>query len=58
MIKKYITRSSFFYKVFLYYRLLYKEKYFIKRKTYSQYGEDLFIVSYMKKKKSNQWYLC
>lgn len=51
MIKKYITRNSFFYKIFLHYRLLYKEKYFIKRKTYSQYGEDLFIVSYMKKKR-------
>jgi len=50
MIKKYISRESFCYKFFLYYRLIYKEKYFIKRKTYSQCGEDLFILDYMKKK--------
>ena len=49
MIKKYISRDSFFYKIFLYYRLFYKEKYFIKRKTYSQCGEDLFIFDYMEK---------
>ena len=50
MIKKYITRASIFYKFFLYYRLFYKEKFFIKRKSYSQCGEDLFITKYMKKK--------
>ena len=49
MIKKYISRESFFYKFFLYYRLIYKEKYFIRRKSYSQCGEDLFIFNYMKK---------
>ncbi len=49
MIKKYISRESSFYKLYLYYRLIYKEKHFIKRKTYSQCGEDLFIFDYMKK---------
>ena len=49
MIKKYISRESLFYKFFLYYRLIYKEKYFIRRKSYSQCGEDLFIFNYMKK---------
>ena len=51
MIKKFISRESFFYKTYLYYRLIYKEKYYIKRKTYAQRGEDLFIFNYMKKKK-------
>ena len=51
MIKKFISRESFFYKTYLYYRLIYKEKYYIKRKTYAQQGEDLFIFNYMKKKK-------
>ena len=51
MIKKFISRESFFYKIYLYYRLIYKEKYYIKRKTYAQQGEDLFIFNYMKKKK-------
>ena len=45
MIKKYIKRNTLLYKLFLYYRLIYKEKYFIKRKTYSQCGEDLFMPS-------------
>ena len=51
MIKKYIQRGSFFYKLFLYYRLIYKEKFFINRKTYSQSGEDIFIDNYMKENK-------
>ena len=53
MIKKFISRESFFYKIYLYYRLIYKEKYYIKRKTYAQRGEDLFIFNYMKKKKNS-----
>jgi len=48
MIKKYIKRNGPFYKLFLYYRLIYKEKFFIKRKTYSQSGEDIFITNYMR----------
>jgi|TARA_B110001452_G_scaffold259844_1_gene256677 hypothetical protein len=51
MIKKYIKRKNFFYKLFLYYRLIYKEKFFINRRTYSQSGEDIFIIKFMKKKK-------
>ncbi len=51
MIKKYIKRKNFFYKLFLYYRIIYKEKFFINRKTYSQSGEDIFIINFMKKKK-------
>ena len=51
MIKKYIKRKNFLYKLFLYYRLVYKEKFFITRKTYSQSGEDTFIINFMKRKK-------
>ena len=51
MIKKKINRNNFFYKFYLYYRLIYKEKIFINKKTYSQSGEDKFITSYMNKKK-------
>ena len=47
MIKKYIKRNTLLYKLFLYYRLIYKEKFFFKRKTYSQSGEDIFIAAYM-----------
>ena len=49
MIKKYVKRNTLLYKFFLYYRLIYKEKFFFKRKTYSQSGEDIFIVAYMKR---------
>ena len=49
MIKKYIKRNTLLYKLFLYYRLIYKEKFFFKRKTYSQSGEDIFIEAYMKR---------
>lgn len=49
MLKKYIKRNSLLYKIFLYYRLIYKEKFFIKRKTYSQSGEDVFIADYMRR---------
>ena len=49
MIKKYIKRNSLLYKLFLYFRLIYKEKFFIQRKTYSQSGEDIFIVNYMRR---------
>lgn len=51
MIKKKINRNNFFYKFYLYFRLIYKEKIFINKKTYSQSGEDKFITSYMNKKK-------
>ena len=50
MIKKYISRDSILYKPYLYYRMFWKEKFYIKRKTYSQCGEDKFIYNYFKKK--------
>ena len=50
MIKKYINRKSFFYKPYLYFRIIWLEKIFIKRKSYSQCGEDLFIYNFFKNK--------
>ena len=54
MIKKYITRKSFFYKPYLYFRIIWLEKIFIKKKTYSQCGEDIFITKF-NKKGDEQW---
>ncbi len=51
MIKKYITRGSIFYLPYLYFRILWLEKFFIKRESYSQCGEDKFILNFFKKKK-------
>ncbi len=50
MIKKYINRKSFFYKPYLYFRIIWLEKFFFKRKSYSQCGEDLFIENFFKNK--------
>ena len=50
MIKKYINRKSFFYKPYLYFRIIWLEKFFFKKKSYSQCGEDLFIENFFKNK--------
>lgn len=57
MIKKYITRKSILYKPYLYFKIVWLEKYFLPRKSYSQCGEDLFISNYFKKKISKGIYL-
>lgn len=51
MIKKYINRNSIFYKPYLYFKIIWLEKFFFSKKTYSQCGEDLFIKNFFKKKK-------
>ena len=51
MIKKYITRKSFFYKPYLYFRMIWLEKFFLQRNSYSQCGEDRFITKFFKKQK-------
>ena len=51
MIKKFITRKSFFYKPYLYFRVIWLEKFFLKKKTYSQCGEDSFITKFFVKQK-------
>jgi len=50
MIKKYINRKSFLYTPYLYFRIIWLEKIFFKRKSYSQCGEDLFISNFFKNK--------
>lgn len=49
-LKKKIRYDSWYYKFYLYYNLYIKEKIFIKRKSYSQFGEDLFISEFFEKK--------
>ena len=51
MIKEKIKYGSSLYKMYLYYHLYIKEKFYIKRRTYSQNQEDLFISEYFKNKK-------
>ena len=46
MLKKYISKKSIFYKPYLFFRIFWLEKIFIKRKTYSQCGEDVFIKKF------------
>ena len=50
MIKKYIHRKSFFYKPYLFFRIIWLEKFFFKSNSYSQCGEDLFIEDFFKHK--------
>lgn len=50
MIKEKLRRDTSFYKLYLYYQIYIKEKSFIKRNTYSQWGEDLVIKKYFKDK--------
>ena len=51
MIKKYITLKSFLYKPYLYFRIFWLNKAFIKKKSYSQSGEDLVISKFFKSQK-------
>ena len=48
MLKKKINRNHFFYKAYLFYHLYFQHKCFLKRDTYSQFKEDLFINQYFK----------
>tara|TARA_B100001057_G_scaffold458658_1_gene508108 strand:+ start:31 stop:717 length:687 start_codon:yes stop_codon:yes gene_type:complete len=50
MIKKYITRKSIFYRPYLYFRIIWLEKFYIRKDSYSQFGEDKFILNFFKKK--------
>tara|TARA_Y100000996_G_scaffold378536_1_gene331268 strand:- start:850 stop:1587 length:738 start_codon:yes stop_codon:yes gene_type:complete len=48
MLKKILDRDHFLYKLYLYYNLFIHHKCLIKKKTYSQSGEDSFINYYFK----------
>ena len=49
MIKKYINRNSILYKPYLFFKIIWLEKYFYNKKSYSQCGEDIFIFNFFKK---------
>ncbi len=55
MIKKYINRESILYKPYLYFRIIWLEKIFLKRHSYSQCGEDIFIKKFFKKKNNGSY---
>jgi len=46
--KKKLRFDSLFYKLYLYKNLYIKEKFFLKRKSYSQFKEDIFIQNFFK----------
>ena len=57
MIKRFINRNSIFYKPYLFFRIFWLEKFFLKKKSYSQCGEDIFILEFFKDKISKGIYL-
>ena len=57
MIKKYITKKNILYKPYLYFKIIWLEKIFLNKKSYSQCGEDVFINNFFKKKKYKGSYL-
>ena len=57
MIKKFINKDSIFYKPYLFFRIFWLEKFFLKKKSYSQCGEDIFIIEFFKDKINKGTYL-
>ena len=56
MIKERLKRGSVFYKLYLIYHLFIRYKiFFRKRKSFSQFGEDLFIQNFFKNKKDGKY---
>tara|TARA_B100000700_G_scaffold198889_1_gene218799 strand:- start:9793 stop:10461 length:669 start_codon:yes stop_codon:yes gene_type:complete len=48
MIKEKLSQGTFFYKLYLYYQLLFRYKLFYRRNNYSQFDEDLFLIEFFK----------
>ena len=55
MIKEKLRRGTIIYKLYLYYQLLFRYKLFYKRKNYSQFNEDLFLVDFFHNKKKGKF---
>ena len=55
-IKKFFLKSNFTYKIYLYYNLYIRHKCFLRRKQYSQWGEDLIIKEFFKDKKAGIYF--
>ena len=51
-IKNNLTRDHWIYKIYLYKQLILDHKFYLKRKTYSQFGEDLFIEDFFRDKQN------
>ncbi len=50
-LRKFFIKNKFSYKFYLIYNLFVRHKAFIKRLSYSQWGEDLEIIKFFKNKK-------
>ena len=50
-LKHFFFKTNFTYKLYLYYNLYIRHKCFLSRKQYSQWGEDLIIKEFFKRKK-------
>ena len=55
-LKKYFFKNKITYKLYLFYNLYIRHKCFINRAQYSQWGEDLFVADYFKKKKNGTYF--
>ena len=49
-LRKQFFKTKFTYKIYLYYHLYFRHRGFIKKKHYSQWGEDMFIIDFFKDK--------
>ena len=47
-LKNFFLKNSFTYKIYIYYNLYIRNKAYKNRKSYSQWGEDLFIQEFFK----------
>mgnify|MGYP006103656491 CR=1 FL=1 len=54
-LRKFFLKNKISYKVYLIYNLFIRHKAFIKRSTYSQWGEDLEIIKFFKNKKKGNY---
>ncbi|MBD1150147.1 FkbM family methyltransferase [Pelagibacterales bacterium SAG-MED29] len=55
MIKEKLKRGTLIYKLYLHYHLFFRYKIFYKRKNYSQFDEDIFLMEFFKKKKKGKF---
>lgn len=54
-LRKVFLKSKFSYKIYLIYNLFIRHKAFLKRSSYSQWGEDLEIVNFFENKKNGKY---
>ena len=55
-LKKLFFKNKYTYKIYLYYNLFYRNRYFWKKKQYSQWGEDQFISEFFKDKNTGTYF--